>query len=130
MNLPCNLRKDEKFLSCNIISNITRSLNILGINKIDAFVYYLIFLLLESKAKILDNKQKLTSILFIPVMFMFLVILFLIKLFAQKDIFKLKKCFYCAETLSYLPRKNRKLDPSENEYLETVAFSLEKRLNQ
>ena len=69
MNLPCNLRKDEKFLSCNIISNITRSLNILGINKIDAFVYYLIFLLLESKAKILDNKQKLTSILFIPVMF-------------------------------------------------------------
>ena len=65
-------------------------------------VYYLIFRLylskaifqkplwewlLESNAETLDNKQSLTSILFIPKMFKLLVILFLIKLFARKDIF-------------------------------------------
>ena len=36
----------------------------------------------------LDNKQQLTSILFIPKIFKLLVISFLIKLFARKDIFK------------------------------------------
>ena len=41
----------------------------------------------ESKAEILDNKQQLACILFIPKMFKLLVILFLIKLFARKDIF-------------------------------------------
>ena len=100
VNLPYNLRKDVKFLSCNITNNITRSLNILRINKMDVFVYYLIFLLMESKAEILDNKQKLTAISFIPGMFKFLAIFLLIKLFARKCISKHKKCFYGAETLS------------------------------
>ena len=43
---------------------------------------------MEIKAKILDNKQELTSILFIPRMFKLVVILFLIKLFTRKNIFK------------------------------------------
>ena len=62
-------------------------------------VYYLIFRfyfpkailkvkLLESKAEILDTKQSLISILFIPNMFKLLVRLFLIKIFARKHIFK------------------------------------------
>ena len=130
VNLPYNLRKDVKFLSCNITNNITRSLNILRINKMDVFVYYLIFLLLESKAEILDNKQKLTAISFIPGMFKFLAIFLLIKLFARKYISKHKKCFYGAETLSQLRREIGNLDLSENEYLERVAFLFRKRLNQ
>ena len=130
VNLPYNLRKDVKFPSCNIINNITRSLNILEINKMDVFVYYLIFPLLESKAEILDNKQKLTSVSFIPGMFKFLAIFLLIKLFSRKYISKHKKCFYGAETLSHLRRKIGNFDPSENEYLERVAFLFRTRLNQ
>ena len=43
---------------------------------------------MESKTEIVDNKQKLTSILFIPRIFKLLVMLFLIRLFGRRDILK------------------------------------------